>query len=216
MQQIEIEKLRPAPLAAILQPEHRSDVYDTHCTLDTRARYQLVAPSGKGKSTLLHILFGLRRDYDGTVRFDERDIRRFSPAHWARLRRDQLGMVFQDLRLLPQLTASENVRAKWVLDKDMPESALLQWAEALDVAELWHQPAATLSYGQQQRVAILRALSGKFRFLLLDEPFSHLDPELTRRAQELIEKRCDQLEAGLLVTSLTTHPAFEDCLILEA
>lgn len=216
MRRITIERLRPAPLETHLSADHQSDVYDTHCTLDTHARYQLVAPSGKGKTTLLHILFGLRHDYSGTVCFDGCDIRSLSPARWAHLRRDQLGMVFQDLRLLPQLTASENVRAKWVMDKDVPEAVLRRWAEALDLAELWHQPAATLSYGQQQRVAILRALSGKFRFLLLDEPFSHLDPELTMRAQALIEQRCAQLEAGLLMTSLTAQPAYNGCCILEA
>ncbi len=206
--QIALERVVPAPLEQALAHGQASEVYATDCVLACDRRYQLVAPSGKGKSTLLHILFGLRDDYSGCVRFDDTDIRTLTPDAWAALRERTLGMVFQDLRLLPQMTARENIALKWALGSDLPWSALEHMADQLGIAHVLDQPAATLSWGQQQRVAILRALSGKFRLLLLDEPFSHLDGAAARAARALIETRCRQLGAGFLLCTLHPDPDF--------
>ncbi len=215
LRQIILEQVVPAPLEQALANGQASEVYATDCVLACDRRYQLVAPSGKGKSTLLHILFGLRDDYSGRVRFDGTDIRTLTPDAWAALRERTLGMVFQDLRLLPQMTARENIALKWALGSDLTWSELEHMADQLGIARVLDQPAATLSWGQQQRVAVLRALSGKFRLLLLDEPFSHLDKAAAAAARALIKARCRQLGAGILLCTLQPDPDFSESEMLQ-
>lgn len=198
---IELEQLRPLPLESQgLNPA--SSIFNTMCRLEQGTNYQIHAESGKGKSTLIHIVYGLRKDYDGQVRLDGTDLRNLSIDDWTRLRREVLSVVFQDLRLFLELSAMENILLKAELTGHASSDQVVEMATRLGIRELLDQKAETLSYGQKQRVAIIRALVQPFRYLLLDEPFSHLDPENTRKAITLIQENCQAQNASMLLTSL--------------
>lgn len=202
---IVLESIIPNPLAAI----HYSDdsIWGKHITLVQGKKILLNAFSGKGKSTFTHIIMGLRNDFAGKLSINNRYSDEFSHDDWSDLRQTQLSAVYQDLQLFPQLTVQENLRLKNDLHPTFDEKQLKALLEALDIAEKWEQPCGELSMGQQQRVAIARALCQPFQFLILDEPFSHLDTENTKRALKLIESHCAQQNAGLILTSLGSKHA---------
>ncbi|MEM6316884.1 MAG: ATP-binding cassette domain-containing protein [Bacteroidota bacterium] len=196
-----LQNILPYPLRE--QPRtHTSDIWETNCTLEKGKKYLISAPSGKGKSTFLHILYGLRKDFSGAVELNEQPINSFSVEKWADLRKDNLAIVFQDLRLFPKLSAMENIQLKARLHGTQSESDIQVMAKRLDVQQLLNQRCDTLSYGQRQRIAIIRALCQPFDFLLLDEPFSHLDEGNTKAAFDLIEQRCAEQKTGFLLVSL--------------
>lgn len=198
---IQLIDVKPAPLVSQgMNP--RSVIFGTQCTMQQGTHYLISAPSGKGKSTLLHILYGLRSDYQGEVQVDDLNLQSASADQKALLRQKTLAIVFQDLRLFPELSALDNIRLKAELTGYKSVADIEEMAEQLGVSSLLNQKAGTLSYGQQQRVAIIRALMQPFRYLLLDEPFSHLDPDNSTRALALIEAVCRQEGASMILTSL--------------
>lgn len=177
---------------------------DIHCSDITIAE----APSGTGKTTLLSILYGVRHDYHGTVYLDGTDIRSFGVEQWGEIRREKISSVFQELRLFPELTALQNIQIKDQLVPTLPEKEIREMADYLGVAHRLDAPCGKLSLGQQQRVAIIRSLAQPFSFLLLDEPFSHLDETNSRKAVELVMQHCRKNKAGLLMTSLGPSTSF--------
>lgn len=197
----QLKNLLPFPLKE-QKRNTDSTIWETVCHLEKGKKYLVTAPSGKGKSTFLHILYGLRKDYDGTVLFENKNITDFSIETWATLRKDKLAIVFQDLRLFPQLSALDNILIKANLQESKSTTTIEKMATQLDIEALLHQSCATLSYGQRQRVAIIRALCQPFDFLLLDEPFSHLDEDNTEAAFQLIESVCKEQHAGYVLVSL--------------
>jgi ABC-type lipoprotein export system ATPase subunit len=206
---LQLSQVRPQPL--IEQGiSSNSDIFATEQTFEQGKKYLVLAPSGKGKSTFLHILYGLRRDFDGKASIDGRDIRNISLENWATIRQKQLSIMFQDLRLFLNMTVSENIQLKLDLWQNLSNPKLpppsvevwTKWAKRLGIENLLAQACEKLSYGQRQRVALLRALCQPFEFLLLDEPFSNLDQENIRLASELIEEVCEQQCAGLVLVSL--------------
>ena len=151
---------------------------------------------------MLSILYGVRHDYDGRVYMDNDDIRNFGVEKWSEIRQSKLSVVFQDLRLFPQLTALQNILIKDQLNPTLAETEIRAMAEQLGVAHRLDAPCGKLSLGQQQRVAIIRAMAQPFSFLLLDEPFSHLDENNSRKVVDLVMHHCKKNSAGLLMTSL--------------
>ncbi len=200
---IELKNIQPIPLKEMpdgISP--KSGVFATECRFEKAKNYLINAASGKGKSTLLHIIYGIRSDYEGLASIHGRDIRSFTANDWASCRQRQLSIVFQDLRLFPQLTALENIQLKNGQTDHLTAPEIKQMAERLGMEPFLNQTAATLSYGQRQRIAILRAVCQPFDMLLLDEPFSHLDEENTRHATSLIEEACRKQSAGFVHVSL--------------
>ncbi len=196
-----LNDLQPLPLVSLgLNPD--SDIFATECDFAHGRRYLVSAPSGRGKSTLLHCIYGLRRDYTGSISIDGHNISTFSPDDWADKRQQDLAIVFQDLRLFPQLSGLENIRLHADLNPGVDDVTLRHWAHELQMDEEWEKPVQKLSYGQRQRIAILRALSRPFRYLLLDEPFSHLDARNSEAALHLVLETCTRLGAGLIMASL--------------
>jgi ABC-type lipoprotein export system ATPase subunit len=201
-----LDNVIPIPLADSPLSEHslwRKDV-DIDCSQITIAE----APSGTGKTTLLSILYGVRRDYDGRVFMDNADIREFDVEKWGAIRRDSISVVFQELRLFPTLTAMQNIQIKNDLNPTLNESEIRDMAKHLGVDHRMDALCGKLSLGQQQRVAVIRALAQPFRYLLLDEPFSHLDENNSRKVVELVMDRCEKNKAGLLMTSLGPNDLF--------
>lgn len=213
--QYKLNNLLPHPLKE-QKRTHPSDIWERECILDNRKKYLVIAPSGKGKSTFLHILYGLRKDYTGQVALDEQKIEPFTQEQWATLRKDHLSIVFQDLRLFPKLSALDNILIKNQLHHAKTEGEIKEMANKLGIDSLLHQSCGTLSYGQRQRVAIIRALCQPFDFLFLDEPFSHLDDDNTNAALELIQSICAEQATGFILVSLGEQfgITFDQALIL--
>jgi putative ABC transport system ATP-binding protein len=173
----------------------------------------VMGPSGSGKSTLLHLAGGLDSPTGGTVLVEARDLAAMSARERARLRRRSVGYVFQELNLIPALTAAENVSLPLELDGIHAKAAREVALRALDdvaLADIADRYPDDLSGGQQQRVAIARALVGERRLLLADEPTGALDSETGESVLALIRARCDRGAAGMLVTHEARHAAWAD------
>lgn len=165
-------------------------------------RYLIRAASGKGKSSLCAFLYGSRGDYSGTIRLDGRDLRRLGRGEILGLRRDTIAYLPQDMRLFGSLTALENIELKNRLTNCKSRDEILNMMDAVGVADCAGRPAGRLSIGQQQRVAIVRALCQPFHYLLLDEPVSHLDAEANQAAATLIDRETARAGAAVIVTSV--------------
>ena len=114
-------------------------------------------------------------------------------------------MLFQELRLFPELTAIENVEIKNSLTHFKTKEEIEQWFEALGIADKMQTPVRFLSFGQQQRVAMIRALVQPFDFLLADEPISHLDDENSRIMAHIMTEEARRQGAAIIVTSIGKH-----------
>lgn len=162
----------------------------------------LLGPSGSGKSTLLNILGGLDRPSSGSLSYCEHDLANADEAALTRFRRSHVGFIFQFYNLIPSLTAEENVR----LVTDIAEAPMLP-AEALDLVGLAdrrnHYPAQ-LSGGEQQRVAVARAISKRPSVLLCDEPTGALDSKTGVRVLETLARANRELATTVVII---THNA---------
>jgi putative ABC transport system ATP-binding protein len=173
----------------------------------------VMGPSGSGKSTLLHLAGGLDAPTSGQVLVEGRDLAGMRAAEVAAVRRRSVGYVFQDLNLLPSLTALENVALPLELDGVRVRAARHQALRGLDevgVGGLSGRFPDELSGGQQQRVAIARALIGERRLLLADEPTGALDSSTGEEVLRVLRGRCEAGAAGVLVTHDARHAAWAD------
>ena len=182
-----------------------SDVWLQDVTFERGHLYLIQAASGTGKSSLCSYLTGYRHDYSGSICFDGHDISTLRTSDWTVLRQHSLSHVFQELRLVPELTAWENVQIKNQLTHHKNEAAILAWFEALGIADKRDTKLARMSFGQQQRVAIIRALCQPFDFLLADEPVSHLDKENCRIVGDIMMEEARHQGAAVIVTSIGHH-----------
>ncbi len=164
--------------------------------------YIIEAESGTGKSSLCAFIYGSRLDYDGEILFDGESTRGFSIERWCRLRCRALAYLPQEMRLFPELTALENIRIKNRLTDCKSEQEIRSMMERLEIEWKADSPAGQLSVGQQQRVAIIRALCQPFDFLLIDEPVSHLDARNNRTVAQLIEDEATARKASVIATSV--------------
>lgn len=162
----------------------------------------VMGPSGCGKSTLLHLLGGLDRPTGGELWLAGRRIDRLSERELARLRRRQVGFVFQSFHLMGELTAQENVELPALLAGRTPREARRLARELLDRVGLSDRAAhlpSGLSGGQRQRVAIARALVNQPLLVLADEPTGNLDSASTLEVLRLF----DELHGGIAMVVVT-------------
>jgi ABC-type lipoprotein export system ATPase subunit len=164
----------------------------------------IMGPSGCGKSTLLHLVGGLDRPSAGELWLAGRRIDRLSERELARLRRHEVGFVFQAYHLMDELTAQENVELPALLAGRSPGEARRRARQLLDQVGLAersdHLPSA-LSGGQRQRVAIARALANEPQLVLADEPTGNLDSAATLEVLRLFEA----LHGAGLTLVIVTH-----------
>lgn len=180
-----------------------SDIWGTSITFKQGDLIKITAPSGTGKTTLIHILYGLRKDFQGKLLFNQENLTTINSNELAKFRRLNWSIVFQDLRLFPELTAKENIELKRILETPIiSEDRLFEMAEELGVVPILGQKIKFCSYGEQQRIAIIRALMQPFSVLLMDEPFSHLDNANKAKAAKLIAEECMNRGAGIILTDL--------------
>ncbi|HLB43900.1 MAG TPA: ABC transporter ATP-binding protein, partial [Candidatus Limnocylindrales bacterium] len=170
-------------------------------------------PSGSGKTTLLSLIGGLDKPSSGRVIVEGKDVGSLHPRDLAVLRRRTVGYVFQDLNLLPGLTARENVSLPLELDgrparaaRDAASAVL----ETLGLGTLGDRYPDDLSGGEQQRVAIARAMVGERAILLADEPTGALDSITGESVMRLLRRHCDDGGTVILVTHDAAHAAWAD------
>lgn len=197
---ITLNKVMPFPLSSMQHGEQ--SIWGKHTELNPGLKISLNASSGKGKSTFIHLVLGIRKDFTGIISIDDKDIAGFNTSEWTDIRQSKISTIFQDLQLFPSLTVKENLLLKNDLTHTYPHDQILSFLDFLGIADKWDQPCGLLSMGQQQRVAIVRALCQPYEWLLMDEPFSHLDEENTQRCLRLIIDRTDELKGGFVLTTL--------------
>ena len=167
------------------------------------------ADSGKGKSTFCSYVIGYRNDYTGTICFDDTDIKTLKVADWVRIRQRHLSCLFQELRLFPELSAYENVEIKNKITGFKSQRQITEWFERLGIPDKLDAKVGFMSFGQQQRVAMIRALVQPFDFVLVDEPISHLDDTNSRIMGDILVEEAAYQGAGVIVTSIGKHMELE-------
>lgn len=163
------------------------------------------AESGGGKSSLLSFIYGNRDDYSGEIFFDKTNIRNLSIPQWCDIRRRNIALLPQEMRLFQEISVIENIQLKNSLTHHKSEKEILEYLSILGISDKINSPVGKLSIGQQQRVAIVRTLCQPFDFIFLDEPVSHLDETNNRIVAHLIEKEAKKNNAGIVTTSVGNH-----------
>ncbi len=193
------------PNVFLQRTDIQSDIWRQQVSLEKGQTYLVEASSGTGKSSLCSFIIGYRKDYDGKILFDGKDSRGLSTKDWTELRQRHISMLFQELRLFPELTAMENVEIKNSLTGFKGRKEIEGWFEALGIADKMDAPVRLMSFGQQQRVAMIRALVQPFDFLLADEPISHLDDENSKVMAQIMMEEAHRQGAGVVITSIGKH-----------
>lgn len=182
-----------------------SGVWQQTISFEKEKLYLIEAASGRGKSTFCSYIVGYRNDYSGRLRFDDTDTKRFNTKQWTEIRQHHISHLFQELRLFPELTAYENVAIKNDITSYKTDKEIKNWFETLQIADKLDAKIAHMSFGQQQRVALIRALVQPFDFILLDEPISHIDDINAKIMGELIIEEAQRQGAGVIMTSIGKH-----------
>jgi ABC-type lipoprotein export system ATPase subunit len=185
-----------------------SEIWKHEHVFSKGEKIQVVAPSGSGKTSLIHFLYGIRRDYSGNILLEDKKVKKLNAVKLADVRAEQFSIIFQDLRLFSDFSVLKNIEIKRSLSPFHAVSKTAEMAERLGIGNKLSQKAGTCSYGEQQRIAIIRALQQPFDFLLMDEPFSHLDESNGKKAMALIEEEVAARGAGIILADLQPIPFF--------
>ena len=207
MDRIKLHNVLPQVFA--MQKELSSDVWRQDVVFERGKTYLVEADSGKGKSTFCSYLLGYRSDYSGQLLFDDENTKNYSIAQWTDTRRRHVSHLFQELRLFPELTAFENVMIKNNLTGYTDEEQIRKWFEQLGIADKLKEKIGRMSFGQQQRVALIRSLVQPYEFLIVDEPISHLDDANAAIMGDIITTETKRQGAALIVTSIGKHINFQ-------
>ena len=179
-----------------------SDVWLKDIIFEKGKTYLLEANSGTGKSSLCSFVYGYRKDYQGRIFFDEQNILQLTVKQWVEQRKKHLSLLWQDLRLFPELSAFENVQLKNKLTGFQKKKTIEEWFDRLGIDDKKNALVGQMSFGQQQRVALIRALCQPFDFLFADEPISHLDDSNSQIMADILQEEVEKQGAGLIVTSI--------------
>ena len=162
----------------------------------------IVAPSGSGKTSLMHFIYGMRKDYSGDLLYDDQNIGNFNLEQFSTFRQSYISIVFQDMRLFADQDVRSNIEIKRQLSPFHPPEKIADMANRLGIGNKLGRITNTCSYGEKQRITIIRSLMQPFKFLLLDEPFSHLDDINRDKAMELITEECSLRKASMIFADL--------------
>lgn len=182
-----------------------SEVWKQEVVLEKGKTYLIEANSGTGKSSLCSYIYGYRKDYDGSIFFDQTDISTLSISQWVGIRQRSISLLWQELRLFPELTAWENIEIKNRITRQQTINQIDEWFDRLGIADRKHSLIGRMSFGQQQRVALIRALCQPFDFIFADEPISHLDDNNSQIMGEILTAEARKQGAGVIITSIGKH-----------
>ena len=198
METIELQQTLPEVFAG--RDSIISDVWHRQVAFQRGKTYLVEAVSGTGKSSLCSFIYGYRKDYQGIICFDGENVKNFSVSRWVEIRKRSLSMLFQELRLFPELTAWENVQLKNSLTGHCKRKQIEDWFSRLGISDKWDQQIGKMSFGQQQRVAIARSLAMNPKVMLFDEPTSALDPEMVKEVLDVMKKLANDGMTMIVVT----------------
>ena len=182
-----------------------SEIWQQDVVFEKDRVYLVEADSGKGKSTFCSYIQGYRNDFSGQLLFDDVDVRSLKVNDWVVIRERHISLLFQELRLFPELTAMENVEIKNKLTGFKSRVQIEEWFDMLGISDKRDAKVGRMSFGQQQRVAMIRALVQPFDFILADEPISHLDDSNSDIMGKILMEEAKMQGAGVIITSIGKH-----------
>ena len=183
-----------------------SDIYlSDNVVFEKGKKYLVKANSGHGKSSFLNFIYGSNISYSGTIDYENGQ----EKNNLFDFRKNKLSYVFQDFKLFSDLTAFENIQIKNALTKHKTEQEIHQLLDRVQLSHKSNSLVKNLSLGQRQRVAILRAVCQPFDYILLDEPFSHLDNSNIKILTDIINEELERQQSSLILTSLDSEYFFE-------
>ena len=170
-------------------------------SLETRAQVALRGESGLGKTTLLHLIAGILKPDGGTIRVEGVEVSAMGEAARDQWRAATIGYIFQTFNLLPAFTCLENVLLGMTFGPGADRGRAVELLNRVGLGTRLHHRPRQLSSGQQQRVAVARALANRPKLVLADEPTGNLDHANAREALKLIREACAENGAALLLVS---------------
>ena len=196
---LEISNLKKSYVAPDGERHTVVDIESFH--LDAKAQLALSGESGTGKTTFLNLIAGILKPDSGSVKIDGRDIAHLSEAGRDRLRAESVGYIFQTFNLLQGYTCLENVLLGMSFGRGQDREFAKAILNRVELGHRLHHYPRQLSTGQQQRVAVARALANHPKLVLADEPTGNLDQRNAAGALELIREACRENDAALLLVS---------------
>jgi putative ABC transport system ATP-binding protein len=186
-----------------------SEIWNCKLNIPAETYVNIQAGSGTGKTSFINIMYGLLHDYTGILQLTNKQASALSRKQWSVLRQKHISIMFQDLRLFDQLTCLDNIMLK--ADQNAPADTdyIYTAFDKLGITHLLHKLTGICSQGEKQRVAFIRALVQPFDWILLDEPFSHLDKNNQNIMRNMLIEKCKHNKAGLILTSLHKDQALE-------
>ncbi len=197
------------PQVFALREQQDSEIWQQDVVFEKDRVYLVEADSGKGKSTFCSYIQGYRNDFSGQLLFDDVDVRSLKVKDWVAIRERHISLLFQELRLFPELTAMENVEIKNKLTGFKSRAQIDEWFDMLGISDKRDAKVGRMSFGQQQRVAMIRALVQPFDFILADEPISHLDDSNSDIMGKILMEEAKMQGAGVIITSIGKHMNLE-------
>ncbi len=200
---IELNNIKPVYMSD--EEISLSDIYLQESVLFEKGKnYLIKANSGHGKTSILNFIYGNNINFEGCIKYDG-----VCGKNVFDFRKSKISYVFQDLKLFPDLTVLENIQLKNALTNYKTVKEIELFMEQALLGNKVNSVVSKLSLGQQQRVAIIRAFCQPYEFLLLDEPFSHLDEETTQVMSNIINMEIKKQSASLIMTSLINTNSFD-------
>ena len=194
----------------------QSEIWNRNIAFQKGKKFLIVAPSGSGKSTLATAILGTHFQYEGNIKYDQHVVKDLHLEKIVEHRKAGISLLFQDVRLIKNLTVSENILLR-VFDKDREKfiPKMEEYAERLGIRNLLDKKVENCSYGERQRSAIVRSLINPTDFLVYDECFSHLDFNNRKIAFSLIDEVSRESRSSVIFFELNEFPFEHEYQILH-
>lgn len=194
----------------------QSEIWNRNIAFQKGKKFLIVAPSGSGKSTLATAILGTHFQYEGNIKYDQQVVKDLHLEKIVEHRKAGISLLFQDVRLIKNLTVSENILLR-VFDKDRKKfiPKMEEYAERLGIRNLLDKKVENCSYGERQRSAIVRSLINPTDFLVYDECFSHLDFNNRKIAFSLIDEVSRESGSSVIFFELNEFPFEHEYQILH-